>query len=565
MPLKLDLSSYDERKVPETTIQQKPDVLDYAGAILRGVGHGFTNLACAVRDMAVYPILDAYTLLSLATHPDIATELDDLLALHPAFYEGLQERMESRVNTLCHLTLLALDAGIIGARYQGYGVQDTDFQAFSTLIERHPSIYDEAEARMHQRATHWCNQYDHFMHCSGIKKIELVSETVTSFLAFGSLAKSLKIVATGVNNYRDFGLISTPPKFWPTASAAPGASQNLFSMPVIKLLKIDEIKASVGMTDCIWVITKDNQLLLAPAKLPATFSFPELKFVSEPVKPQYLTRYARADWVYASGEAIFSDGRLLGIFKDEQVFRSAGRHLETLVETVFAGHGFPKGTYKMSRFSGWSDVSLSSVKVPPLTKGERIAMTTTEVSNTLLALPSSEIQEPSFSEHGFFSSKKTGYFASEFSQYFLADKAHETSVSSRKIATTSDVHVSKGSQGNIRFQNQESSHTDVSRAHISMPSRFSSATANRQITDICRLVPSPSTLPSLPGSGQYLANQTRTYFEPKQASSSFTFSRQGSIGPVSMFFQSSRTGIQQIHSQLQDTISGLQARVAKLK
>lgn len=345
MPLKLDLSTYGANNSPEIPTRGEqtvlPEILVYASAIMRGIGHGVTNVATAVRDFAIYPIGDVYTLLSLATHPDFS-ELDSLMAHHPDFYQGLQERMESRANTLYHLSLLAYDAAIISAHHDK---QNPDLQEFHTLISRHPDSYREAEVRMSQRAEGWSNQYTQFMQSSGPQKVELVSEVAISLLAPGTLVKSLKIVSTGVNNIRAFGMFSHPPKFYPVSSEP-------FLMPQFRLLTIEDIKATQGMIDCIWVITKENQLLIAPTELSTFFRPVELKFVSQQLRPDYLARLSRCDWVYASGEAFFSEGRLIGVFNDTKHYLSGGEYLETLIAKAFEMKGFQKNSYKMQGFDG---------------------------------------------------------------------------------------------------------------------------------------------------------------------------------------------------------------------
>lgn len=353
MPLHLDLNSYPTQDSAKSTPNHEQNdfiqqIVNYSGAILNGIGHGIGDIGAMVRDFGGYPILDAHIILALATHPDLS-EIDTIMQQHPQIYRGVEERMASRANTLYQLSLLALDTGILWAKYDP---QNPDVQDFQTLISVHPEVCHAAEGRMHQRAEHWGDMYQQLKQSSGQEKVSFVSQIATTFLAPGALLKSLDIVSVGIKNLRDFGMFFQPPKF-------SLVKDSLFSMSQFKLLSVDEISKTPGMLDCIWVLTKENQLLIAPAELSKGFKPAKLDFMKEPLQPRHLTRMLRCDWVYASGEAMFSEGKLIGLFNDTKSFQPIGEHLENLVTRAFTKNGFNKD-FKMH---GFHDLE-STVKNP---------------------------------------------------------------------------------------------------------------------------------------------------------------------------------------------------------
>ena len=199
------------------------------------------------------------------------------------------------------------------------------------MIEKNPQLYLDSSQRMQNRIDSVKSSVKDFVSAPLESQIESLSAMGTSIIVPYSIIKEVKYL----QNVKKFG-VGNPPEFHPLGSA------NLDYK--IKTFAIDETRKLKGLNDMIYVYTVDNELLISKTfqkTFDRTLFDPMMADKSGGFNIQVLhPELAKLRPVYAAGEVIINEGKIIELTNFSGHYQPTGFHLATTVENAFKKAGY---------------------------------------------------------------------------------------------------------------------------------------------------------------------------------------------------------------------------------
>ncbi|MDP3706324.1 MAG: hypothetical protein Q8R24_10550 [Legionellaceae bacterium] len=273
--------------------QFNPEILEYARAIARGFGNAATDL------------------IELTKHP-----ID---------------------NVIVPMSELAFDTTVILAIHSD---PLDEFRELSGFIHAKPQIYYDACARFQVRLDALQTTANQFVDGTTTERIEMFTHAVSGILVPGFIAKSAMNIGLMAKNIRNFGSIREPVLFQDVRP-----KNLLHGDPVFVLRTVEELKSIKGEKDYIFVITEQNELLIAENTL-------KNSILRDGYADNFAHHHELAGFrrVYAAGQLRMVDGHVYpkGIRDASGHYLPTGPHLPKLVETTFIKHGLTEAAGQYS-------------------------------------------------------------------------------------------------------------------------------------------------------------------------------------------------------------------------
>lgn len=279
----------------------------------------------------------------------------DIITLTKAILSGAKSGLNDLFHMITHplddmlypMLDFIYDATIIAAGYllEKSNMTDlvdplaNDILLLEDAIAKNPQIYSDACNRMQQRMDAFQHFKTIFTYATPEKKVEMMTEVATTVLVPGWIPKAVK----AINNLHKFNMIN-PPKFHNTIS-----HNTLNPPPPIKNLSISDIRNAKGKKDYLYVITKDEELFIAPRHYPESLMRPKANgegmVVSNII---FHPELARLKPVFAAGHVEAENGFISLIPSKTGHFLTDQRVSSNFVESTFVKNGFTeaRGKYR---------------------------------------------------------------------------------------------------------------------------------------------------------------------------------------------------------------------------
>lgn len=319
-------------------VKAAPDeLLDYLGAVASGGYKGATNVLSGYAYALGHPFETLYVL----GHP-----FETLSAAGKMVYKTAQ---------------FLYDAEMVSAKSTPIGpmpnLMDPDFNLLQHLVRKMPSIATGPAIRMQARNTVVETVIQKFLNASGPERTEMATEVLMTIFGPGAMAKG----AIGVSNFRQFGIMKTPPLFHNigagntvirnnrsleniiTPTTPPSLVNYMAPHERIRLL-------NRGNGEYIYAITKDNKLLMSDGwmKMPANrdqkliFADGQIKIPANMNMDMMISHHelAQSQPIYVAGKFKMVNGELTNITNKAWGYLPHGNHLKKFVERAFMKNGF---------------------------------------------------------------------------------------------------------------------------------------------------------------------------------------------------------------------------------
>lgn len=279
---------------------------------------------------------------------------DDILKYSKAIISGTAKSVTGFAHMVMHpidsiiypVSNLIWDAAILSVAHTEPSSLPTNpdncnFTILKNSINRNPALYFDAKNRMETRINSVKKAYTDFETGSLEYKVEVISEIVTSIYLPGSIIREVK----AVGNLHNFGIVN-PPKFHNR-----GMLDELpLEIPAIKQYSVSDIRSVSGYYKTfLYVFTTDGQLIITPPNSTKPFiRTAKLAGKDWITMDLYHADLAKMKPVYAAGELLVKDGKIIRVNNASGHYIPNGEHLKILIENAFSKHGYSEvvGTYK---------------------------------------------------------------------------------------------------------------------------------------------------------------------------------------------------------------------------
>lgn len=221
---------------------------------------------------------------------------------------------------------LVCDAAIISAPYFNHpgNVDEPDFTFINRIVESNPQIYHDASRRMLEKANTMKSGCIELAKSPISAKIESASEMMTSILVPGCFIKGVKMI----KNLHELGTVN-PPKFHNVRNDKPRLTPKSLSIDEVRRLKLEGL---------FYVYTEDKKLLICRYEHAVSPS---------KILDVYHSELAQLKPVYAAGELMIKDGKIVNINNLSGHYLPGGKDLKKLTEKALIKNGYPEAAGKM--------------------------------------------------------------------------------------------------------------------------------------------------------------------------------------------------------------------------
>lgn len=330
----------------------------------------------------IIPVHDMNTPTQSILHQDVLNELDvtdgsraqtGINQYVDAILRGVVSGLTSIVDMVMHpvdnilypISILAYDATIIHATHTPASPLQPDFLVLQQYLQNNPHMYHDAVSRMEGRIDLYKQQGVRFLEASGQQRAEIIAELATGILVpayfFHGVKCASAIARNGIANRIEFGTFTQPPHFHNVRTHEVSTLA-----PKFETLSPAQIQSLSGTNNYIWVVTTDNQLVIAARRVESTghrlgLILPE-QFKTMDLHHHHL---ARLKPVLAAGE-LTTNGRSIQCITDlSGHYLPTGPHLPYLVERNFKRFGFADASGKYQPYVPIPGMSI--VETPHIT------------------------------------------------------------------------------------------------------------------------------------------------------------------------------------------------------
>lgn len=258
---------------------------------------------------------------------------------------GFAHMVAHPLDTLVYpVSSLVYDASIISAAHHnqlqnGAQLLFHDFNDLRSVINQNPQLYLDARNRMETRVQYAKDSFHNFTNANIEQQVEVISHTIFSFYLPGAMIRGFQTI----RNLERFG-VSNPPLFHTNIG-------NELVMPYSNFRKytMEDIRSVKNWEIMQYVVTKDNQLVITPTTAIQPFNRTPGSVGIEWVGDQiFHSDMARLKPVYAAGDLVVRDGKIIKIDNKSGHYHPGGNHMGNLIEKVLADNGFPESVGKYS-------------------------------------------------------------------------------------------------------------------------------------------------------------------------------------------------------------------------
>lgn len=232
-------------------------------------------------------------------------------------------------NIVYPVSELVYDATIISLHHQANNKHSS---LYTVMLKKNPQLYLDSSKRMQQRIDGAKSSVKDFLSAPLESQIESLAAFGTTVLIPGGLVKGVK----HFQNVRKFGT-GNPSQFHSIGDT--NMNYN------IKTYKVDDIRKLKSIHDMIYVYTVDKELLISRSfqkTFDKTLFDPMTANKSGGFTMQILhPELARLRPVYAAGEVIVNEGKIIELTNFSGHYQPTGAHLGTTIKNAFnkAGYG----------------------------------------------------------------------------------------------------------------------------------------------------------------------------------------------------------------------------------
>lgn len=272
-----------------------------------------------------------------------------------ATFNGVKAGIKNIIHTVAHpidtiiypVSKLVYDATIIAAAQ--CPTSSADYLIIKQLINKNPQLYIDATNSMKNRINNIKQMGLDINQAPFDKKIEILMSTMTTVWVPGQVLRGIKVIS----NLNTFG-IANPPKFhnqiW---DDIPSTKAD------IKYYSLDDIKNIKGYKALMFAFTADRELLISDIYAAKPVIRPARSYNGgEPLIDIHILHHdlAQLKPVYAVGDILAKDGKIVEISNSSGHYLPQGEHLAQTIENAFIKNGFKeaKGKFRdMAEELGW--------------------------------------------------------------------------------------------------------------------------------------------------------------------------------------------------------------------
>jgi len=267
-------------------------------------------------------------------------------------------------NILYPMSMLAYDAIII---HTAHNVPSPLNFVLHQYMQNNPHMYHDAISRMEGRINHFKQAGVRFMEASGQQRVEVLAELATGVLVPGYFLQGMKYISavarSSIANRIEFGTFSQPPYF---NNVRVNEASTL--SPKFETFTSSQIQSRSGANNYLWVITTDNNLLIASREVESVAHRLGLILPDEfKISQLHHHQLAGLKPVLAAGE-LTVEGSLIKCITDlSGHYLPVGQHLPYLVERTFQRFGFKDAAGKYQPYvpiAGLTPVARPDITFP---------------------------------------------------------------------------------------------------------------------------------------------------------------------------------------------------------
>lgn len=243
----------------------------------------------------------------------------------------LGELVAHPIDNIIHpVSQLIYDSTIITLNHQ-YQKNQHAPSLYKTMLQKNPQLYLESSQRMQSKINAIKSSVKDFIHAPLESQIESLSALGTTIIIPYSIIKEVKYL----QNVKKFG-VGNPPEFHALGDVNLNYKVNTLSLNDTRKLK--------GINDMIYVYTIDNELLISKTfqkTIDKSLFDPMMankhgEFIMQVLHPEL----AKLRPVYAAGEVIVNDGKIIELTNFSGHYQPSGSHLSTTVQNAFKKAGY---------------------------------------------------------------------------------------------------------------------------------------------------------------------------------------------------------------------------------
>jgi hypothetical protein len=268
-------------------------------------------------------------------------------------------------NIVYPISELVYDATIMTLQYQTNKSRNNSDSLYKRMLEKNPQLYINSSKRMNERINGAKNIIKDFASSPLEKQIESISALTTTVLVPGGLIKGIKYV----KNAKNFG-VGNPPKFHSIGDA--NLNYN------IKTYNVEDIRALKNINNMIYVYTVDKELLISRSfqkTFDKTLFDPRMADKSGGFTIQILhPELAQLKPVYAAGEVIVNEGKIIELTNFSGHYQPNGFHLGTTIKNAFNKAGY--GEVELSTYTEFFEYGANTIAIRSRLPGRGASITT---------------------------------------------------------------------------------------------------------------------------------------------------------------------------------------------
>ena len=255
-------------------------------------------------------------------------------------------------NIVLPVSELVYDATIITLHHQYSKSREGPYLYYKSMLEKNPQLHYDSSKRMQKRINGAKSAIKDFVSLSIEAQIESITAVGTTILIPGALVKGTKYI----QNVRKFGT-GNPPQFHSIGDTNLGTP--------IKTYTVEDIRGLKSINDMIYVYTADNELLISKTFHTKTFGGQSMQILHPEL--------AKLKPVYAAGEVIVNEGKIIELTNFSGHYQPAGTHLGTTIKNAFNKAGY--GEVEISTYTEFVEYGAKTIatKKPLPGKGANVA------------------------------------------------------------------------------------------------------------------------------------------------------------------------------------------------
>ena len=289
------------------------------------------------------------------SNSEVQLTTDEIALGLTATFNGVKAGIKNLIHTVAHpvdtviypISKLVYDATIIAAAQCPTSL--ADYVIIKQLINKNPQLYIDATNSMKNRINNIKQMGIDINQAPFDKKIEILMSATTTVWVPGQVLRGIK----AISNLNTFG-VANPPKFhnqiW---DDIPSTKAD------IKYYSLDDVKNIKGHKALMFAFTADRELLISDIYAAKPVIRPARSYNGgEPLIDIHILHHdlAQLKPVYAVGDILAKDGKIVEINNSSGHYLPQGEHLAQTIENAFIKNGFKEAKGKfhdMAEELGW--------------------------------------------------------------------------------------------------------------------------------------------------------------------------------------------------------------------